>query len=92
MPGSKVKWSHEEVVKLIGIIKDLDCQSILDGKRQRNAEVFLKVPTAIQADQPQPANNTKDMEQCRSKFKKLKEKHKQERIAQSKSGRLFLKT
>lgn len=73
-----VIWSDDETVKLIDIIQELDCLNILDGKRQRNADVFSQVAERM--------GEGKTMVVCRTKFKKLKERYKQENSASSKSG------
>ena len=77
--GGYVTWSYKEVTSLIATIDELECLHILDGKRQRNKDVFEKVAEKL-------ACPGKDMIACRSKYKKLKEKYKEERSAASKSG------
>ena len=51
--------------------------AMLDNKRQRNGDIFQKVSVEIEG---------KTMQECRTKFKLLKNKYKKERTAAAKSG------
>lgn len=73
-------WSSTEIISLIHNIQELDCLAILDGKRQRNKDVYTKVAENLNSP-------GKDMEACRAKYKKLKERYKEERAICSKSGK-----
>ena len=72
-------WSDDDTQKLINIIESLNVMAILDGKRQRNGDIFEKVAMELNLE-------GKNMKECRNKFKKLKLKYKEEQIKASKSG------
>ena len=76
------RWSDGHISNLIKIVAELNCLSVLDGKRTRNAEVYDKVAEKLN----ELCSTTYSMDQVRAKFKKLKLRYKEERAAANKSG------
>ena len=81
------QWADVHTEKLISIIAEQNILTVLDGKRQRNADVYTKVAADLNKFAQERNDNIQfTMAQVRAKFKALKQKYKLERTAQSKSG------
>ena len=65
-----VKWTREEIYKLISTRSDATIQEQLEGCRQ-NSLLFKKI-----SDDLRSAGFTRTLEQCRGKMKKLKAEYK----------------
>ena len=60
------KWTTEETFNLLRAIQETNTIAMLDQKRQRNQAIFLKVAERVVG---------KTWEQCRTKWKNLKQKY-----------------
>lgn len=78
-------FSDEEVKSLLRIIRETDAFRKIDGRVQRNEEVFNDI-ASIMNDGSQP-ENCKTAKQLRTKWKALKRIYLEEKKNQAKSGK-----
>ncbi|KAL2091681.1 hypothetical protein ACEWY4_013944 [Coilia grayii] len=74
-------WSRVETLLSLNVLREADVVSPLDGKRQRNAEIFKKIATVLSR-----RGVDRNWETLRNKWKTMKGRYLAEKRASGKSG------
>ncbi|XP_046384535.1 uncharacterized protein LOC124154701 [Ischnura elegans] len=74
-------WSEQETMHLINLIKEEDIMRLLDGKRSRNSDIYMRLVGPMSE-----AGYIRDVNQLRTKWKHLQQEYRKEVAARGRSG------